>query len=368
MTPYERIVLEVTEACHHACLHCYNYWREDRAPVLAPDTLSRAEIRDLIRRIRCDAPLKQAGLSGGEPLLRKDLPEIVEDLRNEGLGVVVITNGTLLTPARARRFPEGTVFEMTLFSADAALHDRIAGVAGAFRRVLAGAVAAVTNHCRLAVSVVVNRLNAHDVRRALELGIALGSDAFLLNRVNFSRCTAGQGDLLAPSVEQLRQALEAAESVAAEYDAMVAVSVPMPPCVVDPTPYEHLHFGWCPRGNSEAYYTVSHNGLLRPCNHSSRILGDLRKQSFAELTRGRAARAFWAPVPPECRTCSHPLAGLCRGGCPAASDECYGTRKRWDPLVEIVKGAVPAAGCARFEVRGVHEGTTRSPEAQVAHR
>lgn len=337
MTLYERIVLEVTEACHHACLHCYNYWREQRAPVMAPDTLTRAEIHQLMRRIMHDAPLKQVGLSGGEPLLRNDLPGIVEDLRNEGLGVVVITSGTLLKPARARRFPEGTVFEITLFSADAALHDRIAGVPGAFRRVLEGAVEAAKNRFRLAVSVVVNRLNAHDVRRALELGIALGADGFLLNRVNFSRCTAGQADMLAPTEEQLQQALEAAESVAVEYDAMIAVSVPMPPCVVDPAPYEHLHFGWCPRGSAEAYYTVSHNGLLRPCNHSSRILGNLRKQSFAELTEGPAARQFWAPVPAECVACEHPLAGLCRGGCPAASDECYGTRARWDPLVEIVK-------------------------------
>ncbi|MBN9661213.1 MAG: radical SAM protein [Acidobacteria bacterium] len=342
MTPYERIVLEVTEACHHACLHCYNYWREDRAPVSAPDTLSRAEIRTLIRRILRDAPLKQVGLSGGEPLLRSDLPGIVEDLRSAGLGVVVITNGTLLTPARVRRFPEGTVFEMTLFSVDAPLHDRIAGVPGAFQKVLQGAVAAAAHGCRLAVSVVVNRLNAHDVRRALELGIALGADGFLLNRVNFSRTTADQASVLAPTVEQLQQALAAAESVAVEYDAMIAVSVPIPPCVVDPAPYEHLHFGWCPRGNAEAYYTVSHNGLLRPCNHSSRILGNLRKQSFAELTEGPAARQFWAPVPAECVACEHPLAGLCRGGCPAASDECYGTRARWDPLVEIAKGPARA--------------------------
>ncbi|MGJ5818367.1 radical SAM protein [Paludibaculum fermentans] len=343
MTPYKQIVLEVTEACHHACLHCYNFWREHRAPVMAPDTLTRVEIRDLIRRIKHDAPLKQAGLSGGEPLLRDDLPGIVEDLRKEGLGVVVITNGTLLTRARAGRFPEDTVFELTLFGADAALHDRIAGVPGAFEKVLEGAIAATESRCRVAVSVVVSGLNAHEVRRALELGIALGSEGFLLNRVNFSRCTAGQAGLLALTVEQFRQMLEAAELVAVEYGASIAVSVPIPPCVVDPLPYEHLHFGWCPRGSSEAYYTVSHNGLLRPCNHSSRILGDLRTHSFAELTSGRAARQFWAPIPAECLACEHPLASVCRGGCPAASDECYGTRLRWDPLINIVNSGVQAA-------------------------
>jgi radical SAM protein with 4Fe4S-binding SPASM domain len=341
MNPHERVVLEVTEACHHACLHCYNYWREHRAPVSAPGTLSRAEIRCLIQRIKDDAPLKQVGLSGGEPLLRDDLPGIVDDLLTEGLGVVVVTSGTLLTAARASRFPEGTVFEITLFSGDATLHDQIAGRPGAFQKVLEGAVAALQHGCRLAVSVVVNRLNAHDVRRALELGIALGAGGFLLNRLNFSRLVAANASTVAPTREQLRHALNSAEAVAAKYGAMIAVSVPIPPCVVDPAPYPNLHFGWCPRGGPGAYYAISHNGLLRPCNHSSRILGDLRKQSFGRLAGSPAAQQFWAPVPAKCRACEHPLASQCRGGCPAASDECYGTRRRWDPVVDIAGSVIP---------------------------
>lgn len=338
MTPFERIVLEVTEACPHRCVHCYNYWREHRAPAVSNDTLSRQEILRLVGRIKRDAPLKQVGISGGEPLLRPDVAGICADLTDQGLGAVVITSGALLTPPRTRRFPEGTIFEITLFSADAALHDRIAGREGAFQKVLEGAVCALKHRHRLAVAVVVHRLNAHDVQRALELGIALGADGFLLNRINFSRFTFAQADTLAPTPGQLREALDAANAVAGDYGASIAVSVPIPPCVVDPTPYEHLHFGWCPRGSPDAYYTVSHNGLLRPCNHSSLILGDLRRRSFAQLVNSRRAAEFWAPVPAACQRCTHPMRDLCRGGCPAASDECYGTRERWDPLVDVASG------------------------------
>jgi radical SAM protein with 4Fe4S-binding SPASM domain len=336
MTLFERIVLEVTEACPHACLHCYNFWRDQRTRVLAPETLRRSEIRSLVRRIMDDAPLKQVGLSGGEPLLRSDLAGIVADLFEEELSVVVVTSGALLTEARLARFPKETIFEITLFSADAALHNRIAGRPGAFQRVLEGAVSLLRRGCRLAVTVVVNRLNAHDVRRTLELGIALGADGFLLNRVNLSRLTLPAAGWLMPTAEQLRQALDAAEGVAREYGATIAVSVPIPPCIVDPTPYRNLHFGWCPRGGSESYYTVSHHGLLRPCNHSSVVLGDLRRRSFAELVNSRRAAEFWAPIPEPCQVCHHPMGNLCQGGCPAASDECYGTRKLWDPVVEIV--------------------------------
>jgi hypothetical protein len=43
-------------------------------------------------------------------------------------------------------------------------------------------------------------------------------------------------------------------------------------------------------------------------------------------------------VPPACVRCEHPLRDLCRGGCPAASDECYGTRERWDPIIDMTMG------------------------------
>jgi hypothetical protein len=60
---FEHVVVEVTQACHHRCLHCYNYWRQRRAPVKDPQTLSRAEILELIRKVRLDTPLRQVGLS-----------------------------------------------------------------------------------------------------------------------------------------------------------------------------------------------------------------------------------------------------------------------------------------------------------------
>lgn len=337
MTPHEYLVVEVTEACPHACVHCYNFWREDRAPVLSPETLRRKEILKLVRKIRGDAPLRVVALSGGEPLLRPDIAGICTDLMNDGLSVAVITSGVLLTPERAARFPAGTTFEITLFGADAALHDRIVGRAGAFGRVLQGAASALERGHKVVVSVVLNRLNAGHTRDALELGIALGADAFLLNRMNYSRLTLPQAAQLGPTIEQLKGALDAAEAVAVEYEAAISVSVPIPPCVVDLAPYSHLHFGWCPRGGAQAYYTVSHTGLLRPCNHSSLVLGDLREKSFEELVNGRKAAAFWAPVPDECQACTHPLRDVCRGGCPAASDECYGTRERVDPLVQLTR-------------------------------
>ena len=298
-----------------------------------PASLSRAGILALVRKVRRDTPLRQVGLSGGEPLLRPDLPEIASDLVSEGLSVVVITNATLLTEELLKRFPRDTLFEFTLFSVDAALHDRIAGRPGAFKKVIRGVELAGRQKFRLALTCVINRLNAHDVFRTIELGIALRVEAVLFNRINLTRAMLPAARRLVPSREQLQAALGAAEEAARRYGIAVAVSVPIPPCVADVRQYPHLHFGWCPRGGAGSYYTVSYNGLLRPCNHSSVILGDLRTERFADIVTREATRAFWQPIPPACRQCADPLRDSCRGGCPAASHECYGRADRVDPFV-----------------------------------
>ena len=321
------------EQAQDICVHCYNYWRQDRGPVLPPAALSRGEILALVRKIRRDTPLQQVALSGGEPLLRPDLPEIATDLAAEGLGVVVITNAALLSNEVLRRFPPGVLFEFALFSVDEKLHDRIAGCPGAFRGAIAGVQRTARRKFRLALACVISRLNFHDVFRTIELGIALEAEAVLFNRINLSRMTQVSAGKLVPSVEQQRHALAAAEDAARRYGIAVAVSVPIPPCVLDLRPYRHLHFGWCPRGGVGAYYTISCNGLLRPCNHSSAILGDLRTEGFAEIVTRERTRAYWRPLPAECRNCSDPLRDSCRGGCLAASYECCGSGGRIDPFV-----------------------------------
>jgi hypothetical protein len=122
------------------------------------------------------------------------------------------------------------------------------------------------------VAYVITRRNAHAVGGVIRLGIALGAQAVMLNRVNVTRQLYREHGDLVPTAAQLRECLQTADEAAARYGITVLVSIPVPPCVVDPTPYSNLHFGWCPRGSAEAYYTIGVSGDIRPCNHSTRSL------------------------------------------------------------------------------------------------
>ena len=261
---------------------------------------------------------------------------------DDGLGAVVITNGSRLLDAPLGRFPRGTTFETTLFSADARLHDRMAGSAS-FDGLMRGLARLQKLRHHLAVTVVVCRKNAHEVGRTIRLALAAGAGGVLLNRINLGRSSLSMAQALVPPVDALREALRQADEVAARYRAGIAVSVPIPPCLVEPGDHPHLEFCWCPQGGDGSYYTVDPWGRLRPCNHSSRVLGDLRRRDLGEIVGSRRARAFWAGRPSACHACAHPLAEQCGGGCRAASDECFATPRCVDPFVALSRGDLARA-------------------------
>ncbi len=249
--------------------------------------------------------------------MRRDAPEIACDLAELGLEIVVITNGALLTEATLDRFPADTLFEVTLLSAHARTHDELAGNR-VFETILQNVVRIDGRGHRWAMACVVTHRNAREVAGAIELGVALGAQGLLLDRLNPNRRIVENAPHLLPTVDDVRSALSAAEDAAARYDLGVGVAVPVPPCLIEPADYPHLHFGWCPRGNSESYFTVDCRGRLRPCNHSSVVLGDLRAEPFLDLMQMEAANRLWAFEPDDCLGCQHPLRDRCRGGCPAA--------------------------------------------------
>jgi radical SAM protein with 4Fe4S-binding SPASM domain len=327
----EIIVLEITNRCNNSCLHCYNYWRGNGN--LKTKELSRFEIRDIIRKLENEIPLKQVTISGGEPFLRKDLPGIVVDIRLENLNTVIITNGSLITNSILGNLPTGTTFEITLFSYNKNLHNKLAG-RDVFEKILKNLLLLEKHNCIFVLSLVITKLNAPDTLKTIELGIALGAKAVILNRINLSHYTYRYAETLVPSLKQLKQSLADAEKAAREYKIGTAITVPIPACLVNPDDYPHLRFGWCPRGGENSYYTISSTGDIRPCNHSSLILGNIKKEKFSGIISGQTSKNYWNHFPYECKDCNNKYKSSCLGGCPAASAECLGSMKLLDPFIE----------------------------------
>jgi MoaA/NifB/PqqE/SkfB family radical SAM enzyme len=128
------LVLAVADRCDQRCVHC-DIWRGPSRPSLTLETRLRVVDEALA------AGVDQALLTGGEPLLSRDLWPIAERLAAGGARLTLATNGMLLARHAAevaRRFAEVYV---SLDGARPASHDRLRG-ARAFER-LAGGIAAL---------------------------------------------------------------------------------------------------------------------------------------------------------------------------------------------------------------------------------
>ena len=325
------LIVEVTQACDHACVHCYNYWNHPayNRPLL-PDG---DDLRPLLAHVLDQVECSNVTLTGGEPTLRADLPELVGFLAARGHSVNLISNGhrlsdTLVDALIGRGV---SLFELPLLSYRREVHDGMSAAPGAFDAVLA-ALAEIRRRQGQAVCVfVATRRNLADLEDTLRLAFAFGARGVMLNRFNpGGRGSAHIGELL-PSVGEMQAALEVAERVSRRYELPISCSIPLQPCLVDMSLYPSLGYGFCAAGSERAYYTLDTAGNLRPCNHTPTVLGNVWRQPLAEMMQGEALAAFKAALPERCRPC--PRRDECQGGCKAAAQVCYGDLRAEEPFL-----------------------------------
>jgi MoaA/NifB/PqqE/SkfB family radical SAM enzyme len=141
----------VTTDCPQRCAYCYNKGRSGRA-------IDTATIKRVVRELM-ESGVFWLGLTGGEPLLNKDLPEIVESAA-AGCAVKLFTTGSTLTPRLASNLKQAGLFSVSVSLDDwrEQEHDRARGTPGAFREALrAIEIFRKTDGLQVGVSAVLSR-------------------------------------------------------------------------------------------------------------------------------------------------------------------------------------------------------------------
>jgi MoaA/NifB/PqqE/SkfB family radical SAM enzyme len=138
----QRVYWEITRSCSLACRHC----RAEATLRTDPEELTPAEGRALLERLASFDPVPHVILTGGDPLERADLFDLIAYARSLGLEVSVSPSATpRLTTDVVRRFVAAGVaaISLSIDGATEAHHDDLRGVPGCFGRTLeAGRVAA----------------------------------------------------------------------------------------------------------------------------------------------------------------------------------------------------------------------------------
>jgi radical SAM protein with 4Fe4S-binding SPASM domain len=130
--------LEVTARCNNDCRHCYiNLPAGD--PLAIDKELSVAEIADIAHQA-VELGALWCLITGGEPLLRKDLPEIYLALKRQGMLVSVFTNATLVTKEHVelfKKYPPRDI-EVTVYGVTRETYERVTRRPGSFAAFMRG--------------------------------------------------------------------------------------------------------------------------------------------------------------------------------------------------------------------------------------
>jgi MoaA/NifB/PqqE/SkfB family radical SAM enzyme len=161
---------EITRKCNLDCLHCCMSGRTAR-----PDELSRAEALRAAGRM-AELGCRSVTLSGGEPLLRPDWPDLAAALAGAGLSVQLVTNGQALGRREARTAVDSGV-RLVFLSLDGMQpsHDRMRRHRGAFARVLRAADALAREGVPLGFITTLVRGNVADLEPLAGLVRELGA-------------------------------------------------------------------------------------------------------------------------------------------------------------------------------------------------
>lgn len=266
------VTIELTRRCPLACLHCYLPETRGRAP--AGKELSAAAWRGILRG------LARAGgmylvFTGGEPLLRPDLPELCRFARELNFDVRVFSTGLGLNHALAGELKRAGVssFEMSFYGRPAA-HDRITGLRGSFRRSLAAARLLRRAGLRVKLKTPLLSLNSGQAawlkRLAAREGFGIGFDPVV--------APANDGNISA-----LKYRL-AGSRLAAAVEPLAGSEVPVRP---EPGALDFL----CGAGRNVC--AVGPDGALYPCLQIPVRLGNLAARPFASIWKNSPWLKKW---------------------------------------------------------------------------
>ncbi len=264
-------------ACSMYCAHCYR-----DAGCKAEEELSTSEAKTLLDQI-ARAGFKIMIFSGGEPLMRPDILELVEHAAGLGLIPVFGTNGTLITKDMAHRLKEAGAKGMgiSLDSLDAKKHNEFRRFPNAWE----GAVQGMKN-CREAglpfqVHTTVMDWNSGELEAMTDFAVEIGAKAHHF----FFLVPTGR----AKSIEEESLRAEAYEDVLTRI-MKKQQEVPIerkPTCapqflrIADQLGMKTRFRRGCLAGLS--YCIISPRGKVQPCAYLNMELGDVRETPFDEL-------------------------------------------------------------------------------------
>ena len=326
------LLAELTHRCPLHCPYCSNPVELVRAErELATDDWLR--VLDQARALG----VLQLGLSGGEPLVRRDLETIATHARGLGFYTTLVTSGLGLTRSRAEVLRDAGLehIQISIQDADTVSAERIAGVAS-MRQKLAAAALVRELGFAFSINVVLHRANIDHVGALIDLAAALGADRLELANTQYYGWGLRNRAALMPTREQVDAAEQVVRSAKERHRGRLRITYVLPD-------YHGIYPKPCYGGWGRSYIVVTPDGAALPCHGATGISGihfdSVRDQSLEWIWRESPAfNAYrgeaWMKSP--CRDCARRSVDF--AGCRCQAFALTGDAAATDPVCALAPG------------------------------
>jgi len=284
------VAWEVTRSCNLNCVHC----RASSQFGPYPQELNTIEAKKALDQIR-EVGQPIIILTGGEPLLRKDIFTLADYGTKKGLKMVMGTNGTLITPDITKKIQDSGIkrVSISLDGSTRESHDAFRQVDGAFDRAIKGIAYLKERGIEFQINTTITKYNLFELEDILELVVRLGAIAhhiFLLVPTGRAQDMVSQ-ELNAKEYEDTLQwfyqqhdktTIQLKATCAPQYYRILRQEAHRKGKKVNRETYglDAVTRG-CLAGTS--YCFISHEGIIQPCGYLEVNSGNLREATFSDI-------------------------------------------------------------------------------------
>lgn len=341
--PPRIVAWEITRSCNLACAHC----RADAEYTQYQGELSKQQIFDVIDDI-CSMCSPLFILTGGEPLLRDDIWDIIDHINERGGKPVIGTNATLITDEIAQNMHDHGIgrISVSVDFPDARRHDEFRGQPGAFDATVRGIRRSIAHGVGVQVNTTVTKLNLDLLPQIHDLAVSLGAVAFH----PFLLVPTGRGEglrdvELTPQEydDALLWAYETQKNSPLQFkptDAPQYCRIMRQQAAREGVPFIPENFGHqamsrgCLGGISFVF--ISHVGDLQPCGYFDKQVGNVKDRPFSRIWA--ESEVFqdlrdYSKLKGKCGACEYK--GVC-GGCRARALSATGDYLEEEPYCAYI--------------------------------
>jgi radical SAM protein with 4Fe4S-binding SPASM domain len=305
--------IAVTYRCNLHCDFCYvgdHRYNE----------LGTNDVKRILFKIYHEAKVPSVSFTGGEPLLRSDIVELVSYASGIGLWTNLITNGTLLKKDLVEKLKQAGLSsaQVSIEGPDSHIHNQITGVRGSFEATKNGIASFQAAGIPVHTNTTISRHNIEYAEQIIVLAKQMGLSRISMNLLIPCGSALKRKDIWVSYSEIGRRVIEL-KHVAEDLGLKFLWYSPLPMCKFNPIAYG--------LGNKSCaaitgLLSIDPMGNIIPCSSWRKPVGSLLRQSFLDIWQSKGMQFYMNTeyAPSECGGCME--FEMCKGACPLYWQAC----------------------------------------------